>query len=103
MLRSFIELLGFWGSVYQTHQCERRFLEFSSGVPFAQWMHVVTRLKAELTARPDVGEVAQADDDDVWLQPSEAAAAAAWAAAPAEVAQCEVCVSEERAAVSADL
>ena len=56
VLSSFIELLGFWGDVYQTHKCERRFLEFSSGVPFAQWRHVVNSLKVDLTNRPLRGE-----------------------------------------------
>ena len=55
-LKSFIDLLGYWGEVYQTHKCERRFLEFSSGVPFAQWRYVVKCLKEDFTTRPTLPE-----------------------------------------------
>ena len=37
---AFLKLLSFWGDVYHSHSCERRFLEFSSGIPFEQWLRV---------------------------------------------------------------
>jgi len=47
-ISSFLKLLGFWGEVYHSHSCERRFLEFSSGVPFEHWRSLVDNLKADL-------------------------------------------------------
>lgn len=47
-ISSFLKLLGFWGDVYHSHSCERRFLEFSSGVPFEQWLSLVGNLKRDL-------------------------------------------------------
>lgn len=47
LLRNFVDLLGFWGDVYETHSCERRFLEFSSGIPFSRWQSVVRKLKRD--------------------------------------------------------
>jgi len=47
-IRSFLKLLGFWGDVYHSHSCERRFLEFSSGVPFEHWLALVEGLKTDL-------------------------------------------------------
>lgn len=52
VLSNFAQLLGFWGEVYETHSCERRFLEFSSGIPFAQWLRAVRELKHDLMQRP---------------------------------------------------
>ena len=55
VLRSFAELLDFWGNVYETHSSERRFLEFSSGIPFSRWLSVVRKLKEDFKddAAPD--------------------------------------------------
>ena len=52
VLVSFVELLGFWGEVYESHLSERRFLEFSSGIPFKLYLAMVRKLKAELAKRP---------------------------------------------------
>ena len=52
VLGGFVQLLGFWGDVYETHACERVFLELSSGIPFEQWQRVVTSLKRDLTTWP---------------------------------------------------
>ena len=48
LLTCFLKLLSFWCEVYSSHSCERRFLEFSSGVPFERWRRVVDALKADL-------------------------------------------------------
>ena len=45
---AFGELLKFWASVYDSHSCEREFLTFSSGVPFATWRQVVKDLRRDL-------------------------------------------------------
>jgi len=50
---SFLKLLGFWGEVYHSHSCERRFLEFSSGVPFEHWLSLVEALKSDLKSSID--------------------------------------------------
>ena len=34
--------------VYCSHACERRFLEFSSGIPFAHWQRAVDELNVDL-------------------------------------------------------
>ena len=34
--------------VYCSHACERRFLEFSSGIPFAHWQRAVDDLNVDL-------------------------------------------------------
>jgi len=52
VLDNFVNLLGFWGNVYETHSCERRFLEFSSGIPFAHWLLAVRDLKCNLVRPP---------------------------------------------------
>ena len=44
----FEKLLRFWRSVYREHSCERRFLEFSSGIPFETWEALVDTLKGDL-------------------------------------------------------
>ncbi len=57
---AFRELLNFWSSVYDSHSCEREFLTFSSGVPFATWRQLVTDLRqdlAELAPRDSVRAV----------------------------------------------
>ena len=38
--------------MYSTHRCERRFLEFSSGIPFKVWRKTVARLEVQLRTRP---------------------------------------------------
>jgi len=48
VLDNFLKLLAFWGDVYHSHSCERRFLEFSSGIPFERWLNVVDLLKTDL-------------------------------------------------------
>jgi len=51
VLDNFLKLLAFWGDVYNSHSCERRFLEFSSGIPFESWLNVVDLLKKDLQQR----------------------------------------------------
>jgi len=51
VLHNFLKLLAFWGDVYNSHSCERRFLEFSSGIPFESWLNVVDLLKVDLQKR----------------------------------------------------
>ncbi|KAL3912601.1 MAG: hypothetical protein SGPRY_008281, partial [Prymnesium sp.] len=45
LISAFLKLLSFWGDVYHSHSCERRFLEFSSGIPFEHWLSLVESLK----------------------------------------------------------
>ena len=47
-LVNFDKLLAFWNEVYHSHSCERKFLEFSSGVPFPRWQALVAALKRDL-------------------------------------------------------
>ena len=63
VLKSFLAVLGFWGEVYQSHLCERRFLEFSSGIPYAQWDRVVARLREDLQSRPSAGGAGGAGEE----------------------------------------
>uniref|UniRef100_A0A7S4BXM2 Uncharacterized protein n=1 Tax=Chrysotila carterae TaxID=13221 RepID=A0A7S4BXM2_CHRCT len=49
-LSNFLKLLAFWSDVYHSHSCEKRFLEFSSGIPFDRWLCVVGLLKEDLQA-----------------------------------------------------
>ena len=48
VFEGFLQLLGFWSEVYCSHSCERRFLEFSSGIPFERWRSTVQLLTADL-------------------------------------------------------
>ena len=48
VFEGFLQLLGFWSEVYCSHSCERRFLEFSSGIPFERWRSTVELLTADL-------------------------------------------------------
>ena len=49
----FLKLLAFWGEVYNSHESERRFLEFSSGIPFANWKRAVDQLNVDLKRAVD--------------------------------------------------
>ncbi|EOD26664.1 hypothetical protein EMIHUDRAFT_236730 [Emiliania huxleyi CCMP1516] len=51
LLEGFGRLLRFWGEVYHSHSCERRFLEFSSGVPFPRWLALVAALREDIRHR----------------------------------------------------
>ena len=37
--------------MYHSHSCERRFLEFSSGVPFPRWLALVAALREDIRHR----------------------------------------------------
>ena len=56
MFEGFLKLLSFWGEVYCSHACERRFLEFSSGIPFAHWQRAVDDLNVDLRRIIDAPE-----------------------------------------------
>ena len=53
----FLKLLAFWSEVYCSHACERRFLEFSSGIPFDHWRRAVDLLNVDLQRAVDQGPV----------------------------------------------
>eukprot|EP00908_Phaeocystis_cordata_P025074 Transcript_7530.p1 GENE.Transcript_7530~~Transcript_7530.p1 ORF type:complete len:183 (+),score=75.22 Transcript_7530:91-639(+) len=53
VFEGFLKLLAFWGEVYCSHACERRFLEFSSGIPFANWQRAVDSLNVDLQRAVD--------------------------------------------------
>ena len=56
VFEGFLKLLAFWGEVYCSHACERRFLEFSSGIPFAHWQRAVDDLNVDLRRIIDAPE-----------------------------------------------
>jgi len=85
MLANFAQLLGFWAEVYHSLSCERKFLEFSSGVPFPKWQALVRSLQAAIQLKLAVG------GEDGGRSGTPRAAEAAEAPAPRECPGAGMC------------